>query len=247
VRTRDEIGELATSFNQMSAHLAQANQLRRQMTADIAHDLRTPTSVIMGYTEALSDGKLAGTADIYQIMHKEAQHLTHLIEDLRLLSLADAGELSLLPETITPRALLEQTAAAHAIQAKQRNIALDIVAAPDLPAVQVDPDRMNQVLGNLVSNALRYTPAGGRITLAAGQQNGRIWLQVRDTGDGIPPGDLPHIFNRFYRGDKSRAAGESGLGLAIARSIVEAHGGTITAESVPHYGATFTITLPATH
>lgn len=248
VRTRDEIGELATSFNQMSANLAQANQLRRQMTADIAHDLRTPTSVIMGYTEALSEGKLPGTADIYQIMHKEAQHLSHLIEDLRVLSLADAGELPLLPQNVSPLTLLEQAAAAHAIQASHREVLLDIEAAPDLPPVQVDPDRMNQVLGNLVSNALRYTPPGGRITLSAAQQNGRIWLRVRDTGTGIPPEDLPHVFSRFYRSDKSRTSnGESGLGLAIARSIVEAHGGTITAESAPGQGATFTISLPAAH
>ena len=245
VYTQDELGALATSFNQMSTDLARANQLRRQMTADIAHDLRTPTSVIMGYTEALSDGKLPGTPEIYQTMHQEAQHLSHLIEDLRVLSLADAGELPLTPQAVLPLALLEQAAAAHSVQAHKDGIRLTIESAPDLAAIHVDPDRMAQVLGNLVSNALRYTPAGGRVTLSAGERDGQILLQVRDTGVGITAEDLPHVFRRFYRSDKSRSAnGESGLGLAIARSIIEAHGGKITAESVLGKGTTFIITLP---
>lgn len=246
VRAQDELGALAASFNQMSADLAQANQLRRQMTADIAHDLRTPTSVIMGYTEALSDGKLPGTPEIYQVMHKEARHLSHLIEDLRVLSLADAGELPLAPQAVAPLMLLEQAAAAHSIQAHKEGTRLKVEVAPDLPYIHVDPDRMAQVLGNLVSNALRYTPAGGQVMLSAVQRDDQILLGVHDTGAGIAAEDLPHIFRRFYRSDKSRAAnGESGLGLAIARSIVEAHGGKITAESTLREGTTFTITLPA--
>jgi len=246
VYTRDELGALATSFNQMSTDLARANQLRRQMTADIAHDLRTPTSVIMGYTEALSDGKLPGTPEIYQTMHQEAQHLSHLIDDLRVLSLADAGELPLTPQAVLPLALLEQAAAAHGVQAHKDGIRLTIESAPDLAAIHVDPGRMAQVLGNLVSNALRHTPAGGQIALSAGRSPGQIWLRVRDTGAGIAAEDLPHIFRRFYRSDQSRSRnGESGLGLAIARSIVEAHGGQITAESTPGQGTTFTITFPA--
>ncbi|HEX6387369.1 MAG TPA: HAMP domain-containing sensor histidine kinase, partial [Anaerolineae bacterium] len=245
IHTQDELGALATSFNQMSTDLARANQLRRQMTADIAHDLRTPTSVIMGYTEALSDGKLPGTPEIYQIMHKEVQHLGHLIEDLRVLSLADAGELPLAPQAVSPLALLEQAAAAHGVQAHKAGIRLTIEAAPDLPSIDVDPGRMAQVLGNLVSNALRHTPAGGQVTLSASQNHGHVLLKVRDTGAGIAAEDLPHIFRRFYRSDKSRSQnGESGLGLAIARSIVEAHGGTIAAESTPGRGTTIIITLP---
>ena len=252
VRTNDEVGELADSFNQMSLDLAQATQARRQMTADIAHDLRTPLSVILGYTEALSDGKLSGAPETYDVMYKEAQHLSHLIDDLRLLSLADTGELPLNRRPVAPRDLLARTAAAHQPQAAKKEIDLQVAAAATLPEIDVDPDRMAQVLNNLVSNALRHTPQGGRVTLSAAQKNGRLLLTVADTGAGIPPGDLPYIFTRFYRGDpsRSRAArqqnGESGLGLAIARSIVNVHGGTISVDSTVGEGSTFTIALPLT-
>lgn len=243
----DELGMLARSFNKMSADLAHANQLRRQMTADIAHDLRTPTSVIMGYTEALSDGILVGDSEIYQIMHKEVQHLSHLIEDLRTLSLADAGELLLLRRPTPPLELLERVAAGHIIQAQKKGIQLVVLdPAGELPLLNVDPDRMVQLLGNLVSNALRYTSLGGQITLAAGRQSNQILFIVRDNGVGIAPQELPHIFRRFYRSDSSRPQnGESGLGLAIARSIAEAHGGTLTVESELGEGATFTVRIPA--
>ena len=246
VRTKDEVGELAASFNQMSSDLAQATHARRQMTADIAHDLRTPLSVILGYTEALSDDKLSGTPETYEVMHKEAQHLSHLIDDLRLLSLADTGELPLTLRLVAPQELLARTESAHQPQAARKDIDLQVDAAPTLPEINVDPDRMAQVLNNLVSNALRHTPQNGRVTLSASEQNGNILLAVADTGAGIPAEDLPYIFNRFYRGDEARRQnGESGLGLAIARSIVQAHGGTIAVDSAPNAGATFTITLPA--
>lgn len=251
VRTQDEVGELAASFNQMSSDLAQATQSRRQMTADIAHDLRTPLTVILGYTEALSDGKLSGTPETYEVMYKESQHLSHLIDDLRLLSLADTGELPLNLRPVAPRELLKRAAAAYQPQAATKEIELLVEAAPSLPEINVDPERMAQVLNNLVGNALRHTPQNGRVTLTAAQHNGDILLAISDTGAGIPPEDLPYIFNRFYRGDKarSRAAydqqnGESGLGLAIARSIIHAHGGDITVDSAVGSGATFTITLP---
>jgi two-component system, OmpR family, sensor histidine kinase BaeS len=244
VRTNDEVGELAESFNQMSSDLAQATQARRQMTADIAHDLRTPLSIILGYTEALSDGKLEGAPETYEVMFKEAQHLSHLIDDLRLLSLADTGELPLNRRPIAPQQLLERTAAAHQPQAAGKEIALLVDAAPTLPEINVDPERLAQVLNNLVSNALRHTPQGGRIILSARQGEKDILLQVTDTGSGIPAEDLPYIFNRFYRGDQARRqTGESGLGLAIARSIVQAHGGTISVDSKVGEGSTFTITL----
>ncbi len=245
VRTVDELGELANSFNQMSADLARSNQARRQMTADVAHDLRTPLSVILGYTEALSDSKLKGTPQMYGVMHSEAQHLSHLIDDLRFLSLADAGELPLQCRDIPAIDLLNRTAVAHRVAAEQKQIDLRVQAAPTLPDLQVDPERMAQVLGNLISNALRHTPAGGSVVLAAKGGTESILLQVRDTGSGIAAADLPYIFHRFYRGDRSRQQnGESGLGLAIAKSIVEAHGGTITTESTLDIGTTFTITLP---
>jgi signal transduction histidine kinase len=248
VRSKDDLGELALSFNRMSADLARSNRLRRQMTADIAHDLRTPLSILLGYTEALDDGKLPGTPEMYGAMHSQARHLQRLIEDLRTLSLADAGELPMTKVQIAPQTLLERTAAAYRGRAEQCEIALQIGAAPDLPLLNVDPDRMGQVLGNLMDNALRYTDPGGQITLAAGSAGESVQLSVQDSGAGIPPEDLPYVFERFYRGDPSRQAqdGASGLGLAIAQSLVQAHGGSISVESTVGQGASFTISIPAT-
>lgn len=246
VRTRDEIGELAASFNQMSTDLARGTDLRRQMTADIAHDLRTPLSVILGYTEALADGKLSGGPAMYGVMHSEALHLQRLIDDLRTLSLADAGELSLSLVDCSPQSLLERAAAAHAVVVAEKGVDLRVLAAPSLPEVKVDPERMAQVLNNLVSNAVRFTPGGGSITLTAEAIGNEVRLEVRDTGIGIAAADLPNVFERFYRGDESRSdtEGESGLGLAIAKSLTEAHGGRINVASVTGQGTAFSIYLP---
>ena len=244
VRSKDELGELAVSFNQMSVDLERATQARRQMTADIAHDLRSPLSVLSGYAEALSDGKLEGTPEVYGILHQETNHLSRLVEDLRLLSLADAGELPLLQQSIAPQALLERTVARQAVTAGQHEITMRVEIPPDLPEVAVDVERMSQVLDNLILNAFRYTPRGGEVVLAGNMAGGKVALQIRDNGSGIAAEDLPCIFDRFYRGDKARrASGESGLGLAIAKSIVEAHGGQISAASEPGKGAVFTILL----
>ncbi len=246
VRSRDELGTLAESFNLMSTDLARASSLRRQMTADIAHDLRTPLSVILGYTEALREGKLTGEQDIYDTLYAEAQHLQRLIDDLRTLSLADAGELPLARQAIAPHALLDRAAAAYRPQAEAQQISLTVQAAASLPKIDVDPERMAQVLGNLLSNALRFTPAGGTITLKAVAQGKMVQLGVADTGSGIAADDLARVFERFYRADVSRQHdGSSGLGLAIAKSIVEAHGGSIAVASTPCVGTTFTLTLPA--
>jgi two-component system sensor histidine kinase BaeS len=247
VRTRDELGQLAASFNQMSAELARASELRRQMTADIAHELRTPLSLILGYTESLSDGKLPATQETFDIMHDEAQHLSRVIDDLRTLSLADAGELPLARRPVDPRTLLERAMSAHLPEAQQRDIAIQVETPSDLPQVEVDPGRMAQVLENLVNNALRYTPEGGRIVLSVEANAGTIKLRVQDNGVGIAAEDLPYIFDRFYRSEKSRPrqGTESGLGLAIAKSIVEAHGGSLWVESALGEGTTFTIALPA--
>ncbi|HKD74640.1 MAG TPA: ATP-binding protein [Ktedonobacterales bacterium] len=246
VRSQDELGELSAAFNQMSADLAYANQQRRQMTADIAHDLRTPVTVIAGYLEALRDGVLPSTPERFAILYEESQHLQALIEDLRTLSLADAGELVLHPQAITPHALLQRIAETYQHSAEQQEISLQVQAPDDLPAMQVDVDRMIQVLRNLVSNALRYTPAAGTITLGAEHDTQGTTLFVRDTGQGIVPQALPRIFDRFYRADASRAQsqGESGLGLAIAKALVEAHGGTIGVTSQPGEGTAFRIQLP---
>jgi signal transduction histidine kinase len=245
VRSHDELGELAASFNQMSQDLSRATHARRQMTADIAHDLRTPLSVISGYTEALSEGKLPGTPEIYTVLYQETQHLSRLIDDLRTLSLADAGELPLTPQPIDPQILLERAVVRHAVTAQQHQVTLRLEPGAGLPQVAVDPERIAQVLDNLVSNALRHTPEGGEIRLSAAAAGGSVLLRVQDTGSGIAAEDIPHIFDRFYRGDKARSQnGESGLGLAIARSIVAAHGGTIAVDSQLDQGTTFTISLP---
>lgn len=246
VRSRDELGELTTAFNQMSADLTRSNLSRRQMTADIAHDLRTPLTVLAGYLESLRDGVLKPTRERFDVMHQEAQHLQHLVDDLRTLSLADAGELSLNRQLIPPQDLLERLATVCEHTTRQKKLTVQVQVAPDLPEIQVDVDRMVQVLENLVSNAMRYTLAGGTITLSAGRDQESVLLKVTDTGAGILPQNLPHIFDRFFRADQARqqAEGESGLGLAIAKSIVEAHGGKISTESEPGRGSTFTIALP---
>lgn len=248
IRSEDELGTLAQTFNEMSTELARANHLRRQMTADIAHDLRTPLTVIGGYLEALQDGTLKPTPERFQVMHEEVMLLQRLVEDLRTLSLADAGELPVVRSNTSPADLLARVATSFDTAAAAADVTLTVEAGAALPTVRLDAERMVQVLGNLVTNALRYTPAGGQITLWARQERDATVLMVTDTGVGIEPDDLPKIFDRFYRGDPARQAegGASGLGLAIARSIVEAHGGTLTAASTVGKGTTITIRLPST-
>jgi signal transduction histidine kinase len=246
VRSQDELGELATAFNRMSADLERSNILRKQMTADIAHELRTPLTVLSGYLEAMRDGDLAPTPPRLALMDQEVRTLKRLVTDLRTLTLADAGELSLHREAEAPAALLERVRAGYAHSADLVGVTLAVNADDGLPTVQVDPERMQQVLGNLVSNALRFTPANGRITLSAQAETGCVCFRVTDTGQGIAPQDLAHIFDRFYQGDKSRSQseGESGLGLAIVKSLVEAHGGSIEVESEVGRGTSFNVRLP---
>jgi signal transduction histidine kinase len=244
VRTQDEIGELAVSFNKMSADLARSDKARRQMAADIAHDLRTPLSVILGYSEALAEGKLPGTPETYEAMHVQALQLNRLIDDLRTLSLADAGQITLQKRPVDPRTLLEHALIAYLPIAENRGISMKVESSETRP-VLIDPDRMLQVLGNLVSNALDHTPDGGSIVLSAAGDAKQAILRVQDSGPGVLAEDLPFIFDRFYRGDKARRTpGASGLGLAIARSLVEAHGGSISAENTVGRGALFIVRLP---
>jgi signal transduction histidine kinase len=247
VGSADEIGELATAFNQMSRELARANLARRQMTADIAHEIRTPLTVIAGYIESMRDGVLAATPERLSVIYSEIDHLQRLVGDLRTLSQADAGRLKLNRQPLAPLELLAQARAAFEHQAAQNGIRLELVAGGSLPDLNLDETRMAQVLSNLITNALRFTPVGGRVTLGAAQVDGQVRLTVTDTGQGIAPEDLPFVFERFYRADKSRSedSGESGLGLSIAKALVEAHGGRLTVQSAPGRGSTFEVLLPA--
>lgn len=246
VRTQDELGSLARTFNQMSAEIHRANQLRQQMTADIAHDLRTPLMVISGYVEALRDGTLQPTQERFEALNQETVLLKRLIEDLRTLSLADAGELKLVYQPVQPRELLEQVKQSFQPIADEQQVVLRVETVDELPTLQIDRERMMQVLANLLTNALRYTSTGGVVTLRAQCHQEKLQLAVADTGSGIPEDSLLNIFERFYRADQSRheSQNESGLGLAIAKSIVEAHHGTIVVESKLGKGTVMTVTLP---
>jgi signal transduction histidine kinase len=246
VGTGDEIGQLASAFNRMSREVARVNQLRRQMTADIAHDLRTPLTVISGYIESMHDGVLKPTPERLELIYSEIERLQNLVGDLRVLSLADAGELSLNPQQISPKALLDRAATLFRHQAELGQVVIDVKASGDLPEIRVDEARMMQILGNLISNALRYTPPNGRITLSALPVRDRLEIRVQDTGEGIAAEELPHIFERFHRADKSRhsESGETGLGLAIVKALVELHGGEVSAESTPGQGSTIHLSFP---
>ena len=245
VKSKDELGELAAAFNQMSSDLDRLNLSRRQMTADIAHDLRSPLTVIGGYVESMRDGVLSPTPERLDTIHAEVEHLQRLVEDLRTLSQADAGVLTLNRVALTPLALLERMANSYEQLAAQKSVTLEVQARADLPEVALDPDRMAQVFGNLISNSLRYTPAGGHIRLAAGQEKEQMAFSVEDDGQGIAAEALPFIFDRFYRANPARSqTSESGLGLAIARSIVEAHGGSISAESEEGKGTKIRMVCP---
>jgi two-component system sensor histidine kinase BaeS len=246
VRSKDELGQLAEAFNQMNANLAKSRDLRRQMTADIAHELRTPLSVILAHTEGIKDGILPGTEETFHIIHDETMRLSTMVEDLRTLSLADTGELVLTPRSVSPGEMLKQAATAQGPRAKQREIRMDVEIEEGLPEIEVDPDRLAQVFANLLDNALRYTPIGGRIELSAGRTSKGIEFCVKDNGPGAEADELSHIFDRFYRIDKSRQRDEggSGLGLAIAKSLVERQGGQIQVESEPGQGMTFIIEFP---
>ncbi len=246
VRSQDEIGELGQAFNQMSSELVRSNQLRRQMTADIAHDLRTPLTVIAGYIESMRDGVLSPSQQRLEVIYAEIERLQRLVEDLRTLSRAEAGELTLSRQKISAARLLQQSAAAFQNQADLHGVKITVEAAENSPDIWVDETRLMQVLGNLITNALRYTPQGGEVRLRSERDANRAVLKISDTGSGIAPEDLPRVFDRFYRGDSARSeqGGESGLGLAIARAFVQAHGGEIGVESQPGRGSTFTIRLP---
>lgn len=247
VRARNELGTVAEAFNHMAAGLDRQQRLRQQMVADIAHELRTPISVIQGTLEAMLDGVLQADPAELRDLHGETRRLARLVEDLRTLSLADAGQLNLLRQHIDPANLTESVVNRMLPLAEAREITLTASVERPLPMIDADADRIAQVLTNLIDNALRYTPSDGKVTVRAWPANAHVNIAVSDTGPGIPPEDLPNLFERFWRGDRSRNrhGGGTGLGLAIARELVELHAGTIDIDSQPGKGSTFTISLPA--
>lgn len=249
VPSADELGQLAASFNSMAEALARNEETRRHLVTDIAHELRTPLAVLRGNLEGMLDGVVPLDKDTVAMLHQETQLLSRLVSDLQELSLAEAGQLRLHSSPADLAALVRQAVDKMASPAQEKGVALEAPAVGRLPVVEVDVDRISQVLSNLLGNALRHTPAGGRIKVSAEEVSDRgvtyLQLSVADTGPGILQEDLPYVFDRFYRADRSRSrlTGGTGLGLAIVKQLVEAHGGRVWVESQPGHGATFRFTL----
>jgi signal transduction histidine kinase len=243
----DEIAQLAARFNQMATQLEQIESMRRQLIGDVTHELRTPLTSIKGYMEGLVDGVLPSTPETFNQIHREADRLSRLVDDLQELSRVEAKAYTLDVRPIVVSNLVQTTVKRLLPQATAKRITLRSNLPADLPPVQVDEDRITQVLVNLVANAIQYTPEGGEVTISAARQADEIHISVKDTGIGIPPEHFANLFTRFYRVDKSRsrnAGGGSGIGLTIARHLVEAHGGRIWAESNGDgQGSIFTFSL----
>jgi signal transduction histidine kinase len=241
-----EVAELAQAFDTMASNLEHTEQLRRNMVADVAHELRTPLSNIQGYLEAIRDRVMKPNAATIRSLNEEAALLSRLVNELQELSLAEAGELKLAYQAEDVAKLVRQAVSPWQPKMAAKEISLSLDLPNDLPPVKIDWQRINQVLHNLLENAVAHTPKGGSIGVAAAELDGWVEISVADTGEGIPAEDLPNIFERFYRVDKSRAriTGGSGLGLTIAKRLVEAHGGRITAKSKLGKGSCFSFTLP---
>jgi signal transduction histidine kinase len=246
IEGQDEVGQVAHTFNQMADSLQAYETERRQMTAAIAHELRTPLSVIQSNLEAMLDGVLPTDADELVSLHQEARLLNRLIEDLRTLSLTDAEQLRLQMEPVNVGKLAAQVVERLQLHAEEKGIQLDTAVSNTLPLIQADPERLTQILTNLIANALRYTPEGTRVQVSVRTVSGGVETAVSDNGPGIPPEDLPKLFDRFWRAEqsRSRATGGSGLGLAVAKQLVQAHGGRIWVKSELNRGTRFTFFLP---
>lgn len=243
----DDLRALSDSFNHMTAALELSDRERRNLLADIAHELRTPLTVIRGRLEGVVDGVYP--PDEKQIVPalEETYLLERLVEDLRLLTLAETRQLQFEPRDVSPGELAGHALDLFAAEADDKNISLELANNAPQAYIHADPQRTGQVIGNLIGNALRYVPVGGKIWLVLEQLEDAVRLQVNDNGPGVPEADLPHLFERFWRGEKSRsrASGGAGLGLAIARQLVEAQGGSIAAENLPAGGLRITIAFPS--
>jgi histidine kinase len=247
VTSDDELGQLASQFNRMARSLQRVEQMRRDLIADVAHELRTPLSSVAGYIEGLLDAALPPEPETFHRILREANRLQRLVTDLQELSRVEAGQVSIHPRPVGVRDLVDAAVARLRPQFDAKGITLTAELASDLPPVRADPDRIGQVLTNVLGNALQHTPRGGAAEVRAYRDRSRVAIVVRDTGAGIPAEHLPHVFDRFYRADRSRAraSGGSGIGLTIARHLVEAHGGYIRADSEgQNRGSTFTFALP---
>ncbi|MBN2043385.1 MAG: HAMP domain-containing protein [Anaerolineales bacterium] len=246
VKSKDEIGALANSFNQMMADLERLIAARKQMTADIAHELRTPISVILGYTDGVHEGVLEPSLENFEIVRDEALRLERLVKDLKILSQADVGQLPLEIREFQVEQLVIETERATRNSLQEKNIAFNIKIEPDLPALQIDPDRILQAVRNILDNAIRHTPEGGQISFNLTAQEHLVQFSIQDSGPGIAPDELENVFRRFYRADSARTRDRegSGLGLAITRSVIEQHGGKIWAESPAGEGLKIIFELP---
>ena len=246
VRGQDEVAELGRAFNRMAQRLAADEEQRRRLFAGVAHELRTPLSVIQGTLEGVLDRVIEPTPERIATLHSQTLLLARLITDLRDLSLAQAGQLRLNLQSIDAGRVVRETLEAVSPLAEERGVALRTDVPQRLARIDADPDRVRQIVQNLVENAVQFTPRGGEVRVAMGEDDDSVRLQVSDTGVGIAEADLPHIFRHFYRADQSRArsSGGTGLGLAIVKSLVEAHGGRVTVDSAVGSGSTFTVTFP---
>jgi signal transduction histidine kinase len=244
VRGDDQLATLGRTFNTMADSLEQAEHRRKALTADIAHELRTPLAVQRAHLEALQDGIYDLTPENLAAIQEQNQVLTRLVEDLRTLALADAGELALERTPTDLAALLERVVARFSPQAGEGDVNLNLVLEESNLTRSLDPQRIEQILNNLLSNAIRYTPEGGTIYIRLFTEGDDVLITVRDTGPGIPEDAFPHLFNRFYKVDKSRRRHSgTGLGLSIARNLAQAHGGDLAASNHPRGGAVFTLRL----
>jgi two-component system, OmpR family, sensor histidine kinase BaeS len=248
VRGTDELAQLAGAFNAMAASLQHAEEIRRQLLADVAHELRNPLATVESYVEALADGVLPASEENWSAIHAETRRLNRLVDDLQRVSRAEAHQLDLNPASTQPVELVEAVARAARPAYTAKGVTLDTHIEPSLPQVVIDRERIAEALANVLANALRHTPTGGSVDVRASQpERDFVDIAVADNGDGIASEHLDRIFERFYRADpaRSRATGGTGIGLAIVRAILEAHGGTVAATSEgTGRGATFTLRLP---